>query len=688
MPRPDLLALSPESLASLANRGLVNRAEREIAAGDGPELDEDEAGVVTGRFKDGIVARLVPGLSLRDTPCSCGAAAACRHRVAVALLYPRWVASASTHAPWSPGEITDVELESALGKRVMERARAAKDAGILIEVRRQPREATASASAARGVNSARLPTCGVRFLVPRDLAYAQCDCAGAIACEHIALAVWAFQRADERDAEAPVLTIELGGAQAKALDLGPLDGALKLARHLLVEGITNASPARLAPRFAAARASLLRARLVWPAEILDDIEAAVRAYHERSARYSPAAAAALFMELGARSRAAARATVPEAELPARLVVGADEAEETPLEHVRLISIGARVDACGRARAADVYLADPASGVVLVFSKEWSFPEAQPLEEGPDLAIRKILRGISLGALATGQLVSRDVVRLANRGLRFRRGGAQSSLTRQNGAFDALPEPLLVSDLDALERSQRDLPPRFLRPRVLTESVRVVAVGSVGDVVYHPGDQEISAEIRGADGGAIVLSRSHRRSAPNAISAIAGALASPLALRFVSGFVRLSRSGAGLEIDPILLVTERVILPDIEHERRFEGERARCTASGSRRATSAIDVALELASSCLTEACHSGLLRVGRSASASAPDVAPGGWDARAKGAAAALSDAGLRGVADRIRFLIDRAREACRGEGRSPEAAADAWITASIRVALALASRA
>src|SRR6516225_4249639 len=93
MSRADLLALSPESVAALSNLGLVKRAQREIASGEGPDLSEDEDGVVTGSFKDGTVARLVPGKSLRDTPCSCGAVAVCRHRVAVALAYPAWHAS-------------------------------------------------------------------------------------------------------------------------------------------------------------------------------------------------------------------------------------------------------------------------------------------------------------------------------------------------------------------------------------------------------------------------------------------------------------------------------------------------------------------------------------------------------------------------------------------------------------------
>src|SRR5581483_8210403 len=87
MARTDLIALTPESIAALTVVGFVKRAQREIAAGDGPALDELDDGTVIGTFKDGVIAKLVPGKTFKDTPCTCGASAGCRHRVAVALSY-------------------------------------------------------------------------------------------------------------------------------------------------------------------------------------------------------------------------------------------------------------------------------------------------------------------------------------------------------------------------------------------------------------------------------------------------------------------------------------------------------------------------------------------------------------------------------------------------------------------------
>src|SRR5262245_54218620 len=107
MSRADLLALTPASVAALANLGLVKRAQREIESGKGPGIQEDAFGLVTGRFADGVTTRIPPNVPLRDAPCSCGSATVCRHRVAVVLAYPAWHA---THA--SPVSRAAAELKA------------------------------------------------------------------------------------------------------------------------------------------------------------------------------------------------------------------------------------------------------------------------------------------------------------------------------------------------------------------------------------------------------------------------------------------------------------------------------------------------------------------------------------------------------------------------------------------------
>ena len=72
--RTDLLALTPRTLASLANKGLVKRAEKDLTAGSGPLVTVTADGTVRGHFPDGTETALPPGRSLDTTDCACAAA--------------------------------------------------------------------------------------------------------------------------------------------------------------------------------------------------------------------------------------------------------------------------------------------------------------------------------------------------------------------------------------------------------------------------------------------------------------------------------------------------------------------------------------------------------------------------------------------------------------------------------------
>ncbi|WP_404816409.1 hypothetical protein [Streptomyces thermolineatus] len=88
-PRTDLLALTPDTLAALANRGLVKRAVKELDAGAGLDVSDDGDGTVRGRFPDGTEAVLPAGADLDAGSCTCGAPGLCRHRIGLVLAYRR-----------------------------------------------------------------------------------------------------------------------------------------------------------------------------------------------------------------------------------------------------------------------------------------------------------------------------------------------------------------------------------------------------------------------------------------------------------------------------------------------------------------------------------------------------------------------------------------------------------------------
>lgn len=664
--RGDLLALTPEGLAALTNVGLVKRAQREIEQGRGPQLAEEADGTVVGIFADGVVSRLPPGVPLRDAPCTCGAVTVCRHRIAVALAYRAQhggeppAAEEKAEPSWSPGEIDDEALLARLGRRTLERARALRRSGLTVEVRRP--------GPLDPVPGAVLPACTVRFLVPRDLAYARCDCLARQDCEHVAVAVWAFRAADARDLAAPQLLVQVAEEAGKQAPADPvreaLEAAVRLGEEILLEGVVHTRES-LAQAFALGREGLLRAGLTWPLTLLEDLEEALAAYRARSARYRAGRVAGLLAELAARRRAARGG----GELPVPFILGQGEALETRLDHLRLVSLGARVEADGRDREAEILLADPDTATVLVLRKRWSFPDAEEPPDATGLAARRVASGTALGALARGQIVTRVARRRANRSVSLgdARGGL-TSVTPQEGAWDVLPAPLRVTRIADLAAAWKARPPQLLRPRVLAENVHVFAVESVAGLAYAPGEQTLLATLLDADGEPFHLARSYRSVAPHALDHLAAALVGTWgAIRFVSGEVR--RHLGSFVVDPLAVVCDRLLILDLES--------APAARPPLPHARPVIDPPVEAAAAeafgLVEEGAHQGLRR-----------AAPGYAD-RLRAGAAKLEKAGLTTSAARLRHLetsLRLARAATAEQEEGWRLASAAWADAAIHLDL------
>ena len=90
MPRADLLALSVDDLAILANRGVVKRALREVEAAEvAVELTEGADGEVVARWADGVECRLPAGEVVGQGRCTCSGTEVCRHIIRTVLAYQR-----------------------------------------------------------------------------------------------------------------------------------------------------------------------------------------------------------------------------------------------------------------------------------------------------------------------------------------------------------------------------------------------------------------------------------------------------------------------------------------------------------------------------------------------------------------------------------------------------------------------
>jgi hypothetical protein len=636
--RPDLLALTPDALAALTNRGLVRRATRSIEAGESPAIETDADGTVHAEFPDGTRTTMPLG-GLDTARCTCGAVGHCRHTITLVLAYQATVAVPGADSPvsWSPGDFTDEQIEAVIGPRAIAAARRAARTGYVAQIHRP----TATDAAPR----VDLPSCTVRFLVPGDLDYVRSDAALGTADEAVALAVWAFRAADATEPAAQQVRVEVGigtfGTRAA------LTSAAVLANDLLLEGAVHATG--LLPAVTAVARALDAERLRWPLLAVDDIAEQLAAYAQRSARYRAETLAELLAEIHARHRATNSGTTRPS------VLGIDEPSETRLRTSRLIGLGCRIRAAGTERSADIFLADSSSATVLVLRHRWTAAD----DESPARTAGRRVAGATIAALAAGNVVTESATRTASRRVRLPVGRvSRNSVTSSSGDWDNLPPGILVRDLTAFTAELDRLPPRLIRPRIDAEAVRVVPVARVQSMRYLPGDQRLDAMIADPSGSTATVSSSYSAASPGALDAIADAL--PEA-RYVSGVVRRGRGG--LVITPLAVVTgQQTVIPDLAPARGI-----RTTDNGSTGHTDEIGLALDNALSLLAELAHRGARHL------------PPSYTDRLHTCAATLSTLGLERCG---RALADLAR--ARG---ADELLINAWIDAQIRLTVAADSR-
>ena len=607
--RADLLALTTDALAGLANRGLVKRATKELAAV--PPVVAADDGTVEASFPDGARVTLPPGHGLDAANCTCGAPGICRHRIGAVLAYQRDHAAAppapDAAAPdvpsgW-PGSVTDEELGDRFGARTLTAARRMVSGGLTARVRRQ-------------AMTVETPSATVRFLVPGELGFVDCDARAETRDALVVVAVWAFRHAGAHQPDDPDVTVDLAGHEDRTVPPA-MAGVAATAGELLRTGVVSADEV-LGAALRRELAACERANLRWPAAALAELVEQLTAYRTRSAQHDPVRVAELIAELHARHHAAGRA-------PSR-VLGTDEPAETPLRQVRLVALGCRVgrglseDTAEAAGSAEVFLAHPGTETVLAVRHRWA--------AGTAAAGSRRIAGTTLASLAAGNVVSEAAVRSAGRVVRFGAGKlARTTVSPLGQSWSELPKALRPTITEALAQLA-GLPPRVVRPRVAAELVRVVPVAEVRQVRYHAGAQRLDAVVADSDGAVATVSLTHRGAAPGALDALADALArEPVE---VSGAIRRARGG--LVVEPYAVrTTDGVVVPDL------------VTAAGAvppaadHASRDPLAAAVENALTLLAEAAHRGLNRL------------PPTTAARITPAADALSRTGLTRCAEAVR---------------------------------------
>jgi hypothetical protein len=572
--RADLLELTLNALAALANVGFVKRAQKDLAAGRAPALAVADDGAVEARFDDeGVVTRLPPGRTLRDAACNCSASGMCRHRVMLVLAYQARFGADTDAAPpsaaspdWSPADFDDEALAASLAPSVLAQAGELAKAHPVVDVH-----------AAEGNTPplARLPMASVIFYARNALAHARCDCAQGGGCAHVALAVWAFRQARVRDPGLRQATIAVQppqGTRAAAPTQGERARAL-IARseEMLLDVWRNGAAQPLLAldaRLQGIRAEAQALDWCWMDDAFDELEQLLHALHARSTRFEPRRLLAAVAEAWARLAAARHADAEDSpRLPANRILGLGIKGETPLDRLRLVSLGARLWADetsseAACEGAEIVFADPDTQTVMVLQRQW------PLSGAPSARTRRVA-GAPLHQLAAGQVLTASALRRAN-GVLDIGGTARKTgvLPLSPTAWDRLAEPLRQRGIAALTRHLATLPPDFVQPRHSAGAVRILAsdaltvTGWYWDAaaqILHADLEEKSIDEAGTGdepgGPALHLALPHRAATPHAVDTLARALLGEWGeLRAVAGPVRLVAGKATML--PLALLTEQ------------------------------------------------------------------------------------------------------------------------------------
>ncbi|MGW8389396.1 SWIM zinc finger family protein [Pseudoduganella sp. HUAS MS19] len=578
--RTDLLELTPEALTALANAGFVKRAQKDVAEGKLPALEELEDGSIRAAYADGHSTVLGPNSTLRDASCTCPASGLCRHRVTLVLAYQAQAQGQQESGPvdnagsWSPSHFAATMAETIPASTLAQAMKLAVA---------QPVVKLIAWQEAAPVPSAGLPMCNVRFFSRSSLTHARCDCKEGSGCAHIILAVWAFAQAELKspgfaEASVTLASAQSGGEAAPVRQLGTpaaatlLERTHALALQVWLDGSSQPVLA-LEARFEELLALAAQLGWCWIGEAVHGIKDLMLAQHARSSRFDPkmllSALAALHARLAAAVLADGQAAAGQLPaVPVNQLLGIGVKGEVALDHLRLVSLGAQLWADDEMEGALLVFADPDTLAVTVVERSWPKPKAGE----PGIAVRsRRTAGQAVERLAASQVVTSGARRRANGALEIAAGARQTNvLPLSPKAWDDLAAPLRQSSAEGLRDYLLNAVPDFARPLQAIEHMHIVPVAQVGDCEWNAARQTLSAWIEigqriaeDEPGQRLLLRKHHNPAAPHAIDALAGALSgefgAPLA---VSGTVMLE---AGLAvIEPFAILTEqRAVVPDVE-----------------------------------------------------------------------------------------------------------------------------
>jgi hypothetical protein len=540
--RFDLIALTSDDLITLSNRGLLKRAQQELALPDlKGEIAEDESGNIKIDWSDDICCQFPAQKTLAQSYCSCPASSLCRHLLRSLLFYQCQISSQGEASPaplgktaWNPGTISDRVLQTHYSKLALTKLRSQFDAGQVIKVITgiEPRAHFHSLSL------------NLRFLIPDDLRYTHCDCDELAPCSHVPLAIWAFRKLPPEESQGIIST----AAESIAVPTALLDEVERLVVELADVGIAGINSV-LRDRFSRLEQQCRRHELVWIAEILLDIIQSCSYYHQHDARFDIQQVVSWIGELLIRSDAIRHHAAWQNPIPLLFIKGSTQDKTVALGSARLMGLGCGVTVRSSGVKIAAYLQDLDSGTVMAMTHYFANPEP-PIRPKDfwQLAQVSMGKGMQLGAIGAGQILIKGGKRTPS--YRLIPGRSPMSLNPQSCQWEKLRSPLLVHSFTDLIARLRELPLPELQPRRMTEQLQVLTIGAVEFVEFDPIGQAVRAIVVDSAGTPATLIQPYLDRGRFGIEAMLTRLQQE-ELKFVSA--RVSLSAAGLVLEPVALI---------------------------------------------------------------------------------------------------------------------------------------
>ncbi|EMK05139.1 MULTISPECIES: hypothetical protein [Leptospira] len=524
--RQDILSLSLQELEVLTSKGTVNRALKDIESGTKGEWKETENGSIEVVWEDSVTCILPGSVPIQESSCTCSSTGVCRHIIRTIVAYQKRTISDKPNLSWNPGSISDESLRSFISASSFTKAKSIFNSGIAVELDRTD------------VPVAKIHGLGnVHFPVPNDIRYARADCKGSLGEQIIAVAVWSF-RLTHLEKEFVSTNI-----QEIKISSDITDRANIILKEIVQYGFQGASE-YLKERLSQLERSCLEEGLLWPAEVLSELQEEYSKYLLHDSLFDPDQVVYLLGEWIIRMDALKE---NKGAVPSLIIRGDTKAYSSELIVRSLIGLGSGIKVFKKGFVVLSYFADPKSDKILLY--ECSF-EKQMDEPFHSIGNFPVLKGIPIYDFGKSSILSSSIKKNASGKLQF---SNKVTLNPQTFSFESLSRNIFSDNFNETMKTLLEKPPRPLGPRWAAGNFFVFKVERFTQPHFDNILQQMNIELEDQNGNIAYAQLPYYSRASDGIENLQHALVDSH-LRYVCGIADVT-SGR-LYIKPVSFVIEQ------------------------------------------------------------------------------------------------------------------------------------